>query len=602
MKAERYAAECHPRFVEFVTKELPSWSYKTAREFYRDVYPTLNEAHQRFLTANDRFFLLTVACKRKDAIHEWLYDRCREVEFAPDDHLDLWARYHYKSTIITFAGSIQEIINDPEITIAIFSHTARLARRFLSQIKEELEKNEDLKRLFPDVFYGNPKKESPAWSLTDGIVVKRKSNPKELTVQAFGLIDGLPTGGHWRLLIFNDVVTQDSVTQTDTEQPKKTWLAWEQAQNLGTHEKNRRWHEGTRYSYADAYGHMLAENILKARIYPATHDGTLRGRPVFLSQEKWEQIKRDQRLTLPAQQLLNPLAGEENTFLVTWLRPYELRPQNLTVWILIDAAGNKPGNSKSDNTAIIVIGMDPNSNFYLLDGYCHRMKLSERTEKYLTLNEKWRTAPGVQIVRTGYERYGAMTDVEHIEIDARRRNQEGVSIEEVNWVREGSQSKKARIARLEPDFRESRFWLPKYIHVNGVGTCTWHVEVQTQEVMRGDQPVIDKLTGKPLFEEIEGSAKIVTTPYRGPTKAETTAERDGEKYRILAPLRRMDADGNVYDLTRLIFEEFRLHPFGAHEDALDATSRIKDMDPMPPMRVDTMATSSARAESRHPDD
>ena len=91
--------------------------------------------------------------------------------------------------------------------------------------------------------------EAPKWSEDDGIIVKRSSNPKESTVEAWGLVDGQPTSRHFDLIIYDDVVTRESVTTPDMIQ--KTTDAWELSLNLLS-ENGRKRYIGTRYHFIEA--------------------------------------------------------------------------------------------------------------------------------------------------------------------------------------------------------------------------------------------------------------------------------------------------------------------------------------------------------------
>ncbi len=128
----RYAKDVDPRFTTFLTDTLPYLSFNEAMAFYSEYVPTLTPSELALLGCNDRFFLLTGLCNRVDMIHPWIYDRSREVEADPDNYLDLWARGHGKSSNISFAGCIQEVLCNPEICIGIFSNTKDIAKPFFS--------------------------------------------------------------------------------------------------------------------------------------------------------------------------------------------------------------------------------------------------------------------------------------------------------------------------------------------------------------------------------------------------------------------------------------------------------------------------------------
>ncbi|HEY1243555.1 MAG TPA: hypothetical protein VGF29_01865 [Hyphomicrobiaceae bacterium] len=566
LRGARYADGADPEILK-VIRDLRDAPFEVALEIYEGVVPHMSPAELALLGCNDRFYLLTVLCNRPDMSHPWIYQRCREVEKAPDGYIDLWARAHGKSSVITFAGVIQEVLCDPETRVAIFSNTKELAHRFVDQIKTEFEDNAKLIALYPDVLWRDAKerKQARTWSVGDGITLKRKGNPREATVEGHGVVDAMPTGKHFPLLVYDDVINEANVT--NPEQVKKATERTELSFSLGEAEGTRKWFIGTRYHFGDTYAYILENEIATPRIHPATEDGRLTGKPVFLSQARWEEIKRQQRSSVAAQYLQNPLAGEENTFTTRWLIPYWVRPVMMSVYILGDPSQGR--NSTSDRTAIAVIGIDDRENKHLLDGYCHRMPLSERWERLRDLHKRWSKMPGVQLVKVGWERYGLQADIEYFE---ERMRIEGYSfqVEEVNWTgeRPGGQSKKARVGRLEPDFRNGEFFVPGRVWHPSKGNAELHAR----------------------WHLVEGSDEIHYRPDPGPHERERRANSAGERWRPVEPIMCRDEDGNIYDLTRVFFEEFALFPFSPRDDLIDAISRYKDLDPQPAVRFESIET------------
>src|SRR3990167_4690347 len=263
----------------------------------------------RELCRIDLFYLLVRACRRTDMLHPWIYDRCREIEADPYGYLDLWAREHYKSTIITFGLTIQDILKDPDVTFGIFSHTRPIAKAFLRQIMRELEGNQVLHVTFPDVLWGRDVRQAPKWSEDDGIIVKRISNPNEATIEAWGLVDGQPTSKHFRKLLYDDIVVAGSVT--NPEQLEKTLTALEQSYNLASDGAVKRM-AGTRWHFNDAHRSVLDRGTFKRREHPGRLGGTEDGQSVYWSEEVHQEKRRDMGpYTYAAQILLNPKADQD---------------------------------------------------------------------------------------------------------------------------------------------------------------------------------------------------------------------------------------------------------------------------------------------------
>lgn len=450
------------------------------------------------LAREDLWFLIRYILSTKDYFkpgadgiisYQWIFDRCREAQYDSDRILDVWARFHWKSNIKTFALLIQEILNNPDVTICIFSYNRPSAKKFLRQIQQEFEGNALLRKLsFNHALQGqiipDNMRDLPRNSLDEGITVNRLGNPREPTLMATGLVDSLEVGPHYHILNYDDVVTKDSVTSPDMIH--KTTESWELSLMLSMPGSEFRY-TGTFYAYDDTYNSMIKRGI-KPRIHPCYRldrenciidpvAGSYMkmawdfNDPVLYEGEHlrnlWNDLVGEDGPKVANMQLLcDPSAGVRLGFDREDLRFYDEDPRDVgdlgNKYILVDPANEK--KKDSDYTAIWVMSANPDCNDYVVDMVRDRLNLYERVAAVFRLHRKWKP------IEVRYEKYGMQADIEHIYYVQGKENYR-FSIRKVPGPGQGIVAKDDRIERLIPRFKEHKIYLPRqlmYRTVEGV--------------------------------------------------------------------------------------------------------------------------------------
>lgn len=406
----------------------------------------------RLMCRADLAYLLIRVCRRVDMLNDFAFARCREVEAAPNGYCDLWAREHFKSSIITFGLTIQDILRDPDITFGIFSHTRPIAKAFLRQIMRELETNRALHAAFPDVLWGTDTRQAPKWSEDDGIIVKRQGNPNEATIEAWGLVDGQPVSKHFKVLLYDDIVVQASVSTP--EMIAKTMSRLEESYSLGVTPDGIRRFAGTRWHFGDAYRTIIDRGTAIPREHPGREGGSEDGLSVYWPEETHLQKRRDfGPYTYAAQILLNPKADAMQGFKREWLRHFKsIKPESLNWYLCVDSASSK--KKGSDYTAIWAVGLGKDGNYYCVPEVRDRLNLKERGDRIFDLHRKYKPK------QVRHEKYGLLSDIEHYQARMEAENYR-FQITEVA----GQTSKTDRVKRLIPLFEAGRIWLPQTYNV-----------------------------------------------------------------------------------------------------------------------------------------
>jgi hypothetical protein len=326
--------------------------------------------------------------------------------------LEMRARGHLK-TKNNEGLAVKCILTFPEESLLFVAFRRSSSQKSMNAVKTVLEMDE-LKHAFSDILYEKPGKEN-TWSLNAGLYVKRKVISKDPTVDCCGFYEGSNTGGHYRFLFVDDIMTKD---MKDSE--KMIQLGKEHFDNLGNLSDFGNQDadtmirvSGTPYAwddvvmYVDEKVYENGEKIYKTRKIREANDDD---EPIFVSQAEHEFNKlsdnyRSQQQLDPSPLKIEGLSWED-------IVHTDYIPDDLLQFIVVDPAGDikKFDNAERDNWAVLCVGAqlerDVNGlfNIYIIDMQIRNMTEAEAPQQIANMFMRNRAVQTIAIEQS-YQGY-----------------------------------------------------------------------------------------------------------------------------------------------------------------------------------------------------
>lgn len=450
-------------------------------------------------------------------VHEELL-RWWTREDAKDHQLTLLPRDHGKSAMIAYRVA-WEITKNPAIRVLYLSSTANLAEKQLGFIKDILD-SPIYRNYWPEmtnVDEGKRKK----WTSTEIAVdhPKRVAEAvRDPTVFTGGLTTGI-TGLHCDIAVLDDVVVKENAyTEEGREKVRSQYSLLASIESADA----REWAVGTRYHPKDLYNDLLqmataiydeednelgTEGLYEVfeRQVEDRGDGT--GQFLWPIQSRYDGKKFgfDERILAKkrekyldktqfrAQYYNDPNDAESSdiprdvfqyynrTLLTRNEGAWYYNGKRLNTYAAVDFAFSL--SKKADYTAIVVIGVDSNNQYYVLDVSRFKTgKISEYYEKIFQLHNTW----GFRKLRAEVT-VAQKIIVDDLKVNYIQPNGLALSVEEYRPTRaEGTKEERIKAA-LQPRYNNRQVW-----HFHG-GGC----QILEEELMLTNPPhddVKDALT------------------------------------------------------------------------------------------------------------
>lgn len=349
-----------------------------------------NEWMRRQIIENDRIDILATVILGYQV--EPFHMAMMVYQFQNPDSLQLAFRGAGKSTLCTIVKAIHLLLKNPNLRILIASKTSGHAEAMLKEIKSHFEGNDRLAEVFG--LYYDPRKVGK-WDNTEIEVLPRTTRDKEASITCIG-VGGQVVGKHYDVILSDDLVDEENSRTKYMRDKLRTWYYKSLDPTLEPPDPNvphRGEHHrvGTRYHYDDLNGH-LSENELKGHtnVVPALDK---EGRSPWPDKypAKWFAKKRKQSgiIIFNAQYQCDTEAMKGEIFQYDDCQMIEddKIPNNLRIYMGVDLAISE--KEINDKFAIVIVGKDLASNYYVLDHYESHLRFGRQTSKIVEYYNKW---------------------------------------------------------------------------------------------------------------------------------------------------------------------------------------------------------------------
>lgn len=309
----------------------------------------------------------------------------------------LMPRNSYKSSIVR-ARIIREILSNPNCSILLCMHDLEKAKERVAKIKEDLINNEIIKELFGDL-------KGPVWKADRFITSLRSSdsNIQDPTLLCCSR-DALPTGGHYHLIILDDIIDDQGVRTEGGVANSVRALRYIMPLRLITGQfRGKIIDVGTLYDESDVHHFILEQpgwHKVKHEIGYELHelpDGRLEligenpGFP-YLTKEFLEEQLSVMGFNVWMSQYKNRVIGAQQAAFkrdqfqaMNWSD----KMREFTGYLLTDVATSD--KEEACRSVLIYVGLDEQLKMYILDLQIGHWQIGEFIEKFFQMRSKWAT-------------------------------------------------------------------------------------------------------------------------------------------------------------------------------------------------------------------